>query len=88
MAFGKKKTVKTTKNAVEIKSLDQLRAELVVKQNDLIESKRGHKLGELTNPHMITVLRKQIARLCTAIRFAQIAKITFEKQPTILKEDK
>jgi len=88
MAFGKKKTVKTTKDAVEIKTLDQLRAELAVKQNDLIESKRGHKLGELTNPHMITITRKQIARLHTAIRSAQIAKIVSKRQPTILKEDK
>ena len=70
MAFGKKKTVKTTKNAVEIKSLDQLRAELVVKQNDLIESKRGHKLGELTNPRVITTTKKDIARLHTAITSA------------------
>ena len=88
MAFGKKKTIKATENAVEVKTLDQLRAELAVKQNDLVESKRGHKLGELTNPRVITVTRKQIARLKTAIRSAQIAKFNLEKQPTILKEDK
>jgi len=63
---------KITKQATEIKTIDQLRADLIVKQNDLIEAKRGHKLGELTNPCVITSTRKQIARLHTAIRAAEI----------------
>ena len=62
-----KKTTKTTK-ATEVKTIDQLQADLTVKQNDLIEARRGHKLGELTNPRAITVMRKEIARLHTAIR--------------------
>ncbi len=69
-----KKSVKTTKNAVELKTIDQLSSDLVAKQDELIELKRGHKLGELTNPRVITVTRKDIARLHTAIRAAQIAK--------------
>jgi ribosomal protein L29 len=68
-----KKTIKATKSAVEVKTIDQLRIDLATKQNDLIEAKRGHKLGELTNPRVITVTRKEIARLHTAIRAAQIA---------------
>lgn len=68
-----KKTAKLAKNATEIKSLGQLRKDLDIKQNDLIESKRGHKLGELTNPRVITVTRKEIARLHTAIRAAEMA---------------
>jgi ribosomal protein L29 len=74
-----KKTVKSTKNAVEIKTLDQLTSDLAVKQNDLIESKRGHKLGELTNPRVITVTRKEIARLHTAIQAAKIASAKEKK---------
>ena len=69
-----KKTIKATKPAVEVKTIDQLRIDLAAKQNDLIEAKRGHKLGELTNPRVITVTRKEIARLHTAIRAAEIAE--------------
>ena len=68
-----KKTIKTTKKAVEVKTIDQLKLDLATKQNDITEAKRGHKLGELTNPRVITVTRKEIARLHTAIRAAEIA---------------
>jgi ribosomal protein L29 len=68
-----KKTVKAVKPALEVKTIDQLQIELATKQHDLIEVKRGHKLGELTNPRVITVTRKEIARLHTAIRAVEIA---------------
>jgi ribosomal protein L29 len=68
-----KKTTKASKTAVEVKTIDQLRVDLAAKQNDLIEAKRGHKLGELTNPRVITATRKEIARHHTAIRAAEIA---------------
>jgi ribosomal protein L29 len=74
MANDKKTVTKVTKKAVEVKTIDQLRVDLALKQNDLIEAKRGHKLGELTNPRVITVTRKEIARLHTAIRAAEIAE--------------
>jgi len=64
-----KKTTKVAK-ANEVKTVEQLKTELATKQNDLIEAKRGHKAGELTNPRVITVTRKEIARLHTAIRAA------------------
>ena len=67
-----KKTTKAAKQATEVKTIDQLRTDLTAKQTDLIEAKRGHKLGELTNPRAITVTRKEIARLHTAIRAAEI----------------
>ncbi len=73
MAIIKKSTKTAAKPAVEVKTIDQLAVELAAKQNDLISAKRGHKLGELTNPRVITVTRKQIARLHTAIRAAVIA---------------
>ena len=67
-----KKTTKVAKIATEVKTIDQLQIDLTAKKNDLIEAKRGHKLGELTNPRAITVTRKEIARLHTAIRAAEI----------------
>lgn len=67
-----KKTAKVNKKAVEVKTLDQLRKDLLAKQKDLVKAKRGHKLGELTNPRVITVTRKEIARLHTAISLAEI----------------
>ena len=72
MADTIKKVAKTTKKASEVKTIDQMQTELVTKQNDLAEAKRGHKQGELTNPRVITSTRKQIARLHTAIRAAQM----------------
>ena len=74
MAIIKKTAKKQPKDAVEIKSIDQLKKDLLAKQNDLVESKRGHKLGELTNPRVITITRKEIARLHTVIRAIEIAK--------------
>jgi ribosomal protein L29 len=69
-----KKTAKpaATKKAAEVKTIDQMREELVTKSADLLQAKRGNAAGELTNPRVITVTRKEIARLHTAIRAAQI----------------
>lgn len=66
-----KKATKSTK-AVEVKTREQLTAELATKKNDLLEAKRGHRAGELVNPRVITVTRKEIARLTTAIRAEQL----------------
>ncbi len=73
-----KKTTKAApkadaKKAVEVKTLDQLKEELVTLQNDHRESRRSHQMGELVNPHVLTVQRKSIARALTAIRNAELA---------------
>jgi len=71
-----KKTTKAkapAKKAAEVKTLAQLQEELVSLQNDHRESRRSHRLGELVNPHVLTVQRKSIARLHTAISQAQLA---------------
>jgi ribosomal protein L29 len=65
---------KITKKAEEVKTIDQLRTELATKQTDLLEARRGHALGELANPRVITVTKKEIARLHTAIRAAEPAE--------------
>jgi len=88
MALIKKSVKKQPKNAIEVKLVDQLKKDLVSKQNDLIESKRGHKLGELTNPRVITITRKEIARLNTAIRADEIANFASAKQHPTVKEIK
>ena len=67
-----KKATKSTKAAVEVKSLEQLTTELATKKTDLLEAKRGHRAGELVNPRVITLTRKEIARLNTAIRAEQL----------------
>jgi len=73
MADVKKTTKASIKKAVEVKTLDQLKEELVKLQNDHRESRRSHQMGELVNPHVITVQRKSIARALTAIRSAELA---------------
>jgi ribosomal protein L29 len=79
MAKTIKKTTKVDKKAGGSKTIDQLKQDLFTKQNDLIEAKRGHKLGELTNPHVLTVSRREIARLQTAIRAAEITRLKENK---------
>jgi len=68
----KAKTV-ATKKATEVKTLGQLQVELVAKIADQLVAKRSNAAGELVNPRVITHTRKEIARLHTAIRAAEIA---------------
>ena len=72
MADKKPTTTKTAK-AVEVKTIEQLREEVATKHVDLIAAKRGHAAGELANPRVLTITRKEIARLHTAIRAAELS---------------
>lgn len=64
---------KTAKKAEVVKSLEDLRKDLAAKQNDLLESRKSHRAGELVNPRVLGSVRKEIARLHTAIRAAELA---------------
>lgn len=64
--------------ATEVKTVEQLQAELVALQAENLESRRSHRMGELVNPHVLTVQRKNIARLHTAITLAQKAAVKEE----------
>jgi len=63
---------KTTKKAEEVKTIEQLRTDLAAKQTALLEARRGHAAGELANPRVLTVTKKEIARLHTAIRALEL----------------
>lgn len=69
MADSKKTTKKTvvSKKEVEVKTIDTLKTELIDLQNQHLESRKSHVAGELVNPRVLTVQRKSIARLHTAI---------------------
>jgi len=67
-------TKKVTKKATEVKTLAQLQEELIKLRNDHQESRRSHKMGELVNPHVLTVQRKEIARVMTALNKQEIAE--------------
>jgi len=71
MAEAKKTTAK---KADEVKTVEQLHEELASKRQDLLEAKRSHAAGELVNPRVLTVTRKEIARLLTAIRAAELGE--------------
>lgn len=60
------------KKADSAKTIEDLRAELATKQQDLNDSRRSHKAGELVNPRVLGQIRKEIARLKTAIRAAEL----------------
>lgn len=72
MAATNKTTKVATKKANEVKTIDQLRSDLDAKTTDLLQARRGNAAGELTNPRIITVTRKEIARLKFAIRASEI----------------
>lgn len=63
---------KTAKKADVVKTIDELRAELAAKQQELNDSRRSHKAGELVNPRVLRQIRKEIARLHTAIHAAEL----------------
>lgn len=67
-----KATKKPVKAAVEVKSLGDLFKDLATKQNDLLTARQGHRAGELVNPRVITLTRKEIARIKTAIRVLEL----------------
>lgn len=69
-----KETKKTVKTANVVKTIVELRAELETKLVDQLETRRSHAAGELINPRVLTHLRKDIARLNTAIRAAELAE--------------
>jgi len=71
---------KTTKTAVEVKTLDQLKEELVTLRNDYREARRSHRMGELVNPHTLTTQRKSIARTLTAIKQAETVATSETKE--------
>ena len=68
----KAKTV-AVKKATEVKTLGQLQVELVAKTADQLVLTRTNAAGERANPRAITLTRKEIARLHTAIRAAEMA---------------
>jgi len=66
-------TKKSVKAAV-VKTIDDLKKELVEKRNDLLQAKRSHAAGELVNPKALRSLRKEIARLLTQINNTKESK--------------
>ena len=53
--------------ATEVKSLETLQQELAAKRTDLLEAQRGHRAGELANPRILGVYRREIAQILTEI---------------------
>lgn len=71
---------KTAAKGTEVKTIDQLQEELVKLRLEHLESRKSHKQGELVNPHVLTVQRKNIARAHTAITAAQLASTLKEEK--------
>ncbi len=63
-----KTTPKKAKEAVVPKTVDEMKKALADKQQEMLETRRSHRAGELVNPRALTLGRREIARLKTAIR--------------------
>ncbi len=59
------------KEAAAVKTVEELQTEVVTLQTEYRETQRSHRMGELVNPHALTVQRKAIARALTALNAAQ-----------------
>ncbi len=66
------KTSKVAKQAAEVKSIEDLHKDLAVKEQELLDARKGHRAGELVNPRVITKTRRDVARLKTAIRAEEL----------------
>ncbi|MDB5179569.1 MAG: rpmC [Candidatus Saccharibacteria bacterium] len=84
--MAKTTTTKKTTKATEVKTIAELRDELTKLQLEHLESRKSHKQGELVNPHVLTVQRKNIARAHTAI--AAASKAEAQSKTSTLKEEK
>lgn len=62
-----KKTVKKAEKSLVQKTTDELKADLLVAQNNLVEAKRSHAARELANTARIKELRVEVARIKTAL---------------------
>lgn len=49
------------------KSVEELKGVLATKKRELVEMKREHAAGELSNPRKLRELRREIARINTVI---------------------
>jgi ribosomal protein L29 len=65
---------KTTKAKATPKAELTPEQQLVAKRNDLRDARKSLAAGELVNPRVIGVLRKDIARLLTTINASREAK--------------
>lgn len=78
MADTKKKTTRVAKIGSEVKTVAQWEEELTKLQAAHLESQKSHRSGELVNPHVLTVQRKDIARAFTALSAAK--KLAVEEE--------
>lgn len=74
-----KKTTKPAPEAKEVKTLEQLHEDLAKLKQDQLDSLKSHRQGDLVNPHVLTIQRKDIARTLTAINAATRASQKEEK---------
>jgi ribosomal protein L29 len=84
-AKAPKAAAKSAKKATEVKTVAQLQEDLLALRNEHQESRRSHRMGELVNPHVLTVQRKQIARTLTAINQAEQLEVASAE---VSKEEK
>ncbi len=63
---------KTTTKTATAPTVEELRTQLATKYQDLDDTKRSHKAGELVNHRVLGETRKDIARLHTAIRISEL----------------
>lgn len=80
MATAKKTTNKIMSSKLDLnKSVSELQKVLLTKRQDLLDSRKSHKSGEMVNPRAITELKKDIARILTKLRHEEINSQKGEK---------
>jgi ribosomal protein L29 len=67
----KKTTKKTVTNSVKdlrALSVDELQKQLLTARADLLTAQKSLRANELANPHAVTKLRREVARILTIIK--------------------
>jgi large subunit ribosomal protein L29 len=73
MATAKKPVAKKAapKKAETVKTVTDMKKELIAKRQDLLDAMKSHKAGELVNPTVLRSTRKEIARILTSLKLAE-----------------
>lgn len=69
-----KAAAKSTKKVELPKTLPELLEMAETVRTDILEAKRSLAQGELVNPHILTVKRKQLARVLTAVKAVEASE--------------
>jgi len=84
----KKKEVQNKASDLRSKSIEELQKLLATDRADLLEAQKSLRANELANPHAVTKMRKEIARILTILAEKNKEILSDSKASNETKEEK